>query len=474
MFSALLLSLFALPSKADEGRYQDYVFGARAISLGGAFTAISNDASGIFYNPAGLVDVSRSNLSIATSFYGMELNGGDVIENANFLTSGAISAADLIILPSSSGGVIGLGKPLSNGAYRHAFAFGTAVPKYTYRVFSTPLSDLKADNNGVVTHYRTSLIDRTLHAGAGYGYRPSPWLRMGASLQYVLRTVDATEGLNSYEESNTRQFLSSNSHLRATNHSLRSALGIKLHIGSRWLAGLSLTTPSLGLFEGVSLESYTVSGAPNKPPSSLLPILFENDQTFGAESQQPAFIKGGVAFQQPSSFTFAFDLTAYAPNQYNLLPSAFIDQVYDDSSVQELLKRIPISMVARRDAVVNLNIGFEKLIGEENSVSLGFFTDFSSAPELTVDENGFLPEGEDSRLANLDMYGMVFTFGKFSEHTLGRYGVIVSSGKGNVVASSDPANSLGEGLPPLEVQEATETFVYLFVSSSFRYTKARR
>ena len=65
---ALFICLFAGPLKADEGRYQDYVFGARAISLGGAFTAISNDASGIFYNPAGLVDVSRSNLSIATSF----------------------------------------------------------------------------------------------------------------------------------------------------------------------------------------------------------------------------------------------------------------------------------------------------------------------------------------------------------------------------------------------------------------------
>ena len=249
---------------------------------------------------------------------------------------------------------------------------------------------------------------------------------------------------------------------------------MKLHIGSRWLAGISATTASLGLFEDVSLESYTVSGAPNKAPASLLPILFENDDALGAESQQPAFIRAGVAFQQPSSYTFALDLTAYAPSNYNLLPSKFIDQVYEDSSVQELLKRIPISMVTRRNAVMNLNLGFEKLVGEANSVSFGFFTDFSSAPELTVDENGFLPAGEDSRLANLDMYGMVFTFGQFSEHTLGRYGVILSSGKGNVVASSDPTSSLGEGLPPLGIAEATETFVYFFISSSFRYTKARR
>ena len=471
---------------SDEGRYQDYVFGARAIALGGAFTAISNDASGLFYNPAGLVDVSRSNLSIATSFYGIELGGQNLEENANILSSGGISAADLIILPSASGGVIGLGKPLANGSYRHAVAFGTAVPKYTYRVFSTPLSALEQDDNGVITHYRTSLVDRSLHAGGGYAYRPSPWLRMGTSLQYVLRTLDATEGLNSYEEANTRSFLSSNSHLRATNHSLRSSLGLKLHLGARWLAGFSITTPSLGLYESVSLESYTVSGAPNLPPSSLTPILFENDAAIGGSglggddrgnsvgSQQPGFARLGMAFVQPSSYTFAMDLTAYAPNRYNLLPLRFMEDVYGDRSVQELLKRIPISMSVSRRAVANINVGFEKLFGGNKSVSAGFFTDYSSAPELTVDENGFLPDGENSRLANLDMLGMVLSYGQFSEHTLGRYGVMFSTGRGNVVASSDPSGSLGEGLPPLAVNEVTETFVYFFISSSFRYSKARQ
>ena len=58
--AVLLLALFcAAPSLADEGRHQDYVVGARALGLGGAFVAISNDSSGVFYNPAGIVDVRR-------------------------------------------------------------------------------------------------------------------------------------------------------------------------------------------------------------------------------------------------------------------------------------------------------------------------------------------------------------------------------------------------------------------------------
>ena len=58
------VTLLSLRGGADEGRYQDYALGARALGLGGAYTAISDDPSGVFYNPAGLVDVSRARLSI--------------------------------------------------------------------------------------------------------------------------------------------------------------------------------------------------------------------------------------------------------------------------------------------------------------------------------------------------------------------------------------------------------------------------
>ena len=52
-----------------------------------------------------------------------------------------ISATDLIIIPSSTGAVIGIGEPLPGGKRRHAFAFGTLVPSYTSRYVETSLED---------------------------------------------------------------------------------------------------------------------------------------------------------------------------------------------------------------------------------------------------------------------------------------------------------------------------------------------
>jgi len=44
---ALAVLLFALPGRADDTRYQDYPVGSRAMVLGGAFTALSDDPSGL-------------------------------------------------------------------------------------------------------------------------------------------------------------------------------------------------------------------------------------------------------------------------------------------------------------------------------------------------------------------------------------------------------------------------------------------
>ena len=38
---------------ADDTHHQDYLLGSRAVGLGGAFTALGSDASGIFYNLLG-------------------------------------------------------------------------------------------------------------------------------------------------------------------------------------------------------------------------------------------------------------------------------------------------------------------------------------------------------------------------------------------------------------------------------------
>ena len=49
--------------KADQFHYHNLVVGERAMGLGGAFAAISDDASGVVYNPAGLGFALSSDIS---------------------------------------------------------------------------------------------------------------------------------------------------------------------------------------------------------------------------------------------------------------------------------------------------------------------------------------------------------------------------------------------------------------------------
>lgn len=70
----LFLSVIALfccisihRAHADEYHYKDILIGERAAGLGGAFTAISDDPSGVYYNPAGLVYAFENYLSASAN-----------------------------------------------------------------------------------------------------------------------------------------------------------------------------------------------------------------------------------------------------------------------------------------------------------------------------------------------------------------------------------------------------------------------
>ncbi len=67
---ALVLLCPASPAYAEGGRVGelfDYGAGARPISMGGAFTAVSRDASSVYYNPSGLGMLARPNLQLMHS-----------------------------------------------------------------------------------------------------------------------------------------------------------------------------------------------------------------------------------------------------------------------------------------------------------------------------------------------------------------------------------------------------------------------
>ena len=58
----LLCVIWVSGSTAQE--YPSLYRGVRPLAMGGAFTAVADDEHALFYNPAGLADISRLNLAI--------------------------------------------------------------------------------------------------------------------------------------------------------------------------------------------------------------------------------------------------------------------------------------------------------------------------------------------------------------------------------------------------------------------------
>ncbi|OPX56922.1 long-chain fatty acid transport protein [Oceanospirillum multiglobuliferum] len=68
--AATLGSLVFTPQLlADQEHYVNLLLGGRAMGMGGAYTAISDDPAGLFYNPAGIVYAHSANLSASVNAF---------------------------------------------------------------------------------------------------------------------------------------------------------------------------------------------------------------------------------------------------------------------------------------------------------------------------------------------------------------------------------------------------------------------
>ncbi|MEM6732270.1 MAG: hypothetical protein AAF658_11995 [Myxococcota bacterium] len=160
----------------------------------------------------------------------------------------------------------------------------------------------------------------------------------------------------------------------------------------------------------------------------------------------------GIAYSEPFGFTVSADVSAHLPVDYELLD-------IDDASIRQ---RLPFNPSVERRAVVNFNAGVEYLLIREVSVAAGFFTNFSSAPPIGA-------EPTEDQLPNVDLYGLTLALGYFGEFTLSRLGVQFSGGTGDDVIPESDIARLVDGDLSFRRVDFSQTFFYVFLSSTFRY-----
>lgn len=167
-----MAALACTVSYADEYHYNNTLIGDRASGMGGAYTAVSDDPAGLYYNPAGIVYAGQRNLSASVNSYHETVTVyKDVFDKGSDWVRRSSN-----ILPN----FFGVTQPLGKGT----LGFSYAISDSTFEDQDQTFHDF-----GVVDIYNINFnnSDQTYKLGPSYALAVGEKFSMGLTLYAHMR-----------------------------------------------------------------------------------------------------------------------------------------------------------------------------------------------------------------------------------------------------------------------------------------------
>jgi long-chain fatty acid transport protein len=459
----VLVVALALPgraARADDTNYQNLMPGQRALGMGGAFTALADDASAPFYNPAGATWIENTSLSTALNVYGVDrlrVTRGFTAVLDSEPVSVDFNTRGLAALPTTLAFAKTFGRAQPGGGKQMALGVAIFLRDDSRRSVAEVLQGPASRGS-----FTQAELDRTLWIGPAFAYRVLPQLGVGATLIFSHRSVRRSRtsafetedpactppGCPSLEvriDDELVQYSSGELFLRA---------GARFDAGSRLHLGLTMTTPSvhvrgsgnlIGTHALTMIDPATGQGTADYDPRANRGLEVANPQ--GLE------VRAGVAYGEAHRWLGSADVTLHAGHDYD--PVAMPDPDDPDTAIVSFL-HVP---TVTRETVVNLNLGGEFHAGRV-PLRAGLFTNFSSAPEVR--------EAAENQLPHLDMYGVTASVGYISRGDFElSIGALYAFGTGDYAAWDPEAGAGGAYVPT----RARRDSVYFYVSGASKMAK---
>jgi hypothetical protein len=289
---AFLLFFSAKMVIADENHYKNVLVGDRAASMGGAYNAISDDSSGAYYNPAGIV-----------YSYGDSLSGsGNAYHSTKTTYEKSIADKDWVrestaILPN----FFGMIKKIGDTTIAISYIIPDSIIEHQDQQYDI------SDSHPTVNNYYLSLHseDRTNMVGPSIAFEIGDDLSFGMSLFYSYRIYRHQQ----------HQFIVYQDGSADTSYS-----SVKLQeysyipkIGFQW-------SPFEPFFFGLTIsKAYLLSRSLERDYSNIEEgdyTLF--DATYAQEIEYPTVISLGMAWYPSVSLLFSADIDHYAAAEEDL------------------------------------------------------------------------------------------------------------------------------------------------------------
>ena len=396
---------------ADEFHYNNLLIGDRASGMGGAYTAISDDATGMFYNPAGIVYVGDRNFSASVNaYYSQTKKYENVIGNQPYVRKSSALLANYF----------GIVKPLGKLKLGFSYAVPDAVSEDQNQTFdlATSLSrfTINWSNKDTTINFGPSLaaeINDNLSVGITlYTHQRDTQLTVNQFSERV--DVTATTPLTNQQWKNT--------YYRQSETGVRPILGVAWSPVEKLSLGFSLSQTFVLNSDTMRQDTCwdaIVGGcrASVAVPSIQVPSLASSNY----KRQYPVRLAVGAAYFADKNLLLSGDLTYQTA----------VKDLYGDKM-----------------ATINAALGTEYYLSKKWAVRAGLFTNRANTPNIQ--------EGVTQIEEQINLYGASLSISNFSGSSSVTLGGSVNYGKGQ--------SQIVEGKG---VQDASTLGWLLFLSSSY-------
>lgn len=355
----LLLTYTAI-SDADEFHYNNILIGDRASGMGGAYTAISDDPGGMYYNPAGIAYSTGKNLSASVNAYSV----------SSRTYKGVIGGQDWTrtsstLLPNFFGIIQPVGK------FKLGFSYAVPDSNQEDQDQKFVRSDLGATH---IINFNNK--NDTNLFGPSAAVQISDSLSVGATLYVHKRSTEAILNNSIVTDSGTG-YVWSNAYIES------DEWGLKPIVGVMWAPmeklSLGLTVSKTVILSSDILTQSTLS-------SDTTPMPARTFNTYNDKRRYPYQVTAGVAYFPDSSLLLSGELSYYSAFDYTF-----------------------VNNLNKREAVVNGAVGAEYFVNKNWAVRGGLFTDFANTPKIVDDAS--------DQYEHVDMFGGSLTLSHFTKNT---------------------------------------------------------
>lgn len=433
----IAMLLYSSSATCDQFHYNNIIIGDRAIGLGGAFTAISDDSSGVFYNPAGLGFALNNDISgSANAFFRRTIVYKETIGDQDFQENSRGS------VPSFFGGL----QKLDNIAEGLVAAFAVYTTDSETKDEDTVVEGVTLPNGVQLTRLHRTVNSRasTNYFGAAVGGRLLPNLSLGFGFSVFLvdelfqdyQDVQSRIACPSDDDGNSNADRACQQVLAQNIRTSLTATGIEPVFGVQWSPinelSFGLTLKQAFLVSDL-LEKSTdftrffideLSGQPLENRRVDRAVIEPKDlegTTENALKEWPLELRVGAAWFANTRLLFSSDIVYRGAAE-----GEGEDQAY------------------KRLAVTNYAFGAEYFLTPAVPLRLGFFTNKDARPEIDKNKPG-QPD-------HIDYVGGSVFVGWVQPNSQISVGTVLQSGDGEAQKTGD--------FSVQKVEASTTTFAF--------------